>query len=60
MDVYLAHVHCPALTFTVWGRFAAVHLAAGQQARRVLIGRTFLRGMVLVYDGTTGNVQICC
>lgn len=58
-DVYLAQLHVPALGFTQYGRFMAVHLALGGQKHRALIGRSFLQTMMLIYDGRTGNVQIC-
>jgi predicted aspartyl protease len=58
VDVYLAHVHIPSLTFTMYGPFAGVDLIAGGQRHYALIGRTFLRHFNMVYDGTTGNVEL--
>jgi len=58
LDLYLAQIHVPALEFTVAGRFAGVHLAAGQQAHRALIGRTFLRWFSMRYEGRTGAVVL--
>ena len=58
VNMHLAQIHVPALQFTVYGRFAAVHLAAGGQPHRALIGRTFLRNFLLTYDGRTGSVTL--
>lgn len=58
LNVYWAHIDVPALSITQYGRFTGVHLGAGGQPHKVLIGRTFLSGMMLVYDGRTGLVQI--
>src|ERR1035437_1055782 len=44
VNVYLAQVHIPALNWTIYGLFSGVHLAAGGQQHRALIGRTFLQG----------------
>jgi len=56
---YVAQIHLlPPLNFTIYGRFAGVHLAAGGQAHQVLLGRTLLRHFTLFYDGTTGNVLL--
>jgi hypothetical protein len=56
--MHLVQVHFPALSFTVWGAFAGVHLAAGGQLHKALIGRTFLRYYKMVYEGRTGSVII--
>jgi predicted aspartyl protease len=58
VDVYLAQVHVPSLTYTVYGPFAGVDLIAGGQRHYALIGRTFLRHFTMHYEGTTGNVQL--
>ena len=54
--LHLAQIHLPSLRFTVYGEFAAVHLAAGGQPHLALIGRTFLRHVNMVYDGGSGSV----
>lgn len=56
VNIHLAQVYVPALNFTVYGAFAGVHLAAGGQSHRVLIGRTFLRHYTMTYEGRTGTV----
>jgi hypothetical protein len=57
-DMYLAQIHVPSLNFTIYGMFAGVHLAAGGQRHKVLIGRTFLQSFTMVYEGKTGTVTI--
>ncbi|MCW5557814.1 MAG: hypothetical protein KIT22_08285 [Verrucomicrobiae bacterium] len=58
VNVHLAQVFVPALAFTIYGAFSAVHLQAGGQGHKVLIGRTFLRHCRMVYDGLTGGVTL--
>ncbi len=57
-DVYLALIDIPPLGFAQYGRFMGVHLAAGGQPHQVLLGRTLLQTMVLIYDGVHGMVTI--
>ena len=58
VNLHLAQIHVASLGFTIYGRFAAVHLAAGGQPHKALIGRTFLRNYKMTYEGYTGNVVI--
>lgn len=58
VNVHLAQVHVPALSITMLGQFCAVHLSAGGSPHKVLMGRSFLRHLVMTYDGTTGKVII--
>jgi predicted aspartyl protease len=58
VNIHLAQVHVPSLSFTIYGEFAAVDLAAGGQMHQALLGRTFLRSMTMSYDGRTGKVTI--
>jgi predicted aspartyl protease len=57
-NVYLGHIRIAALAHIQYGRFMGVKLAAGGQRHKVLLGRTMLQAMVLIYDGTTGTVRI--
>ncbi len=57
-DVYLALIDIPTLQYAQYGRFMGVHLAVGGQLHQVLLGRTLLRTMMLVYDGVHGTVTI--
>lgn len=56
VNVYLAQIHVPSLSFTIHGRFAGVHLTAGGQRHLALIGRTFLQHFTMIYEGRTGTV----
>lgn len=58
VNIHLAQVHVPSLNTTLYGLFAGVHLAAGGQPHRALIGRTFLQHYTMVYEGRTGTVII--
>jgi hypothetical protein len=58
VNMYLAQIHVPTLTFTIYGAFAGVDLAAGGQIHKALIGRTFLQNFTMVYEGLTGNVKL--
>ena len=57
-DVYLAYVHIPTLDYAQYGRFMGVHLLAGGQPHQVLLGRTLLQTMMLIYDGVHGTATI--
>jgi len=57
-DVYLAHINIFGLEFSQYGRFAGVHLADGQQPHGVLLGRSFLQYVMLMYDGIRGQITI--
>ena len=58
VNMHLAQIHIPELQWTVYGQFADVHLAAGGQPHRALMGRTFLMNFVMTYDGRTGAVAL--
>ena len=58
VNVHLAQIHIPSLGFTLYGPFCAVDLAAGGQPHLALIGRTFLRGFTMIYEGRTGTVTL--
>ena len=58
VQMHLAQIHVPALEMTIVGRFAGVHLHEGGQPHLALMGRTFLRGLTLTYDGRTGSVTL--
>ena len=56
--LYAARVAIPALEIFQFGAFAGVDLAAGGQPHRVLLGRTFLAGTVMIYDGVRAQVTV--
>ena len=51
VNMHLAQIYVLELNWTVYGQFAGVHLVAGGQPHRALIGRTFLMNFVMTYDG---------
>lgn len=57
LNTYLAHITIPALV-TEYGEFTGVHLQAGDQYHRALIGRKLLDDILLIYDGLTGLVRL--
>lgn len=57
-DVYLAYINIMGLEFSQFGRFAGVHLSAGNQPHGVLLGRTFLSNVMLIYDGLRGQITL--
>ena len=56
--LYAARVAIPRLEISEFGAFAGVDLGAGEQPHRVLLGRTFLQGTVMIYDGIRAQVTI--
>jgi hypothetical protein len=58
VNMHLAQIFIPSLNYTIHGAFAGVSLAAGGQQHLALIGRTFLRNFVMVYNGLTGTVAL--
>jgi hypothetical protein len=56
--IYLAQIYIPSLDFTIYGRFAGVHLKAGGQLHRTLLGRSFLHRFEMYYNGKTGDVTL--
>lgn len=58
VNIHLAQIHVPSLDHTIYGMFAGVHLVAGGQMHRALIGRTFLKSFTMTYTGSTGDVTL--
>ena len=58
VTVHLAQIYVPALDFVLYGRLAAVDLEASGIGCHVLLGRTFLQGFTLAYNGPSGHVVI--
>ena len=56
--VFAAQVIIAQLGMKQYGRFAGVDLAGGGQLHSVLLGRTFLQGTVMIYDGRHAQVTI--
>lgn len=58
VDVFVCQFHCPALRFTQYGTFAGVDLEGGGQVHKALIGRTFLKNAIMIYDGARGQATV--
>jgi hypothetical protein len=58
VNVHLAQVFVPSLNFTIYGAFASVDLRAGGQLHSALMGRTFLKHFKMIYEGSTGSVEL--
>ena len=56
VNVHLAQIYVSSLNFTIYGRFAGVHLIAGGQPHKALMGRDFLQNFTMTYSGRTGTV----
>ena len=56
--VFLAKIDFPALSSYEYGRFAGVKLTEGRQRHSVLLGRTFLHNLIMIYDGIHGHVTL--
>jgi hypothetical protein len=57
-NVYLARIYVPDLDRLLFEPFAGVRLEEGEQWHRVILGRPFLRRYRMVYDATSGRVEI--
>jgi hypothetical protein len=57
-DLYLGCIRILDLGYFQWGRFMGVNRKGGGQQHQVLLGRTLLRGMMLVYDGRCGAAEL--
>lgn len=58
LNVHLAQMYVPDLGCSTYGEFAGVNLAGSGQPHGAIIGRNFLRGFSMTYDGPTGKVTI--
>lgn len=56
--IYTARIYVPSLDRLLFQRFTGVKLTEGDQAHRVILGRSFLRPYCLNYEGETGRVEI--
>jgi hypothetical protein len=57
--IYTARIYIPTLGRLLFQQFTGVKLSEGEQWHRVILGRSFLRGYRLIYEGATGQVEIC-
>jgi len=58
VDVYLAQIYVPGLSFTIHGDFSAVQISQAGLPHYALIGRTFPRHFAMVCYGRSGKVMI--
>jgi len=56
--IYTARIYIPKLDKLLFQPFTGVKLREGEQWHQVILGRSFLRGYRLVYDGAAGSVEI--
>ncbi len=56
--IYMGIITSPDLDLLNFGRFIGVDLKDGGQQHDVLIGRTFLRHVIMIYDGIRSQVSI--
>lgn len=56
--VYLARLTVPELGYSHYGQFTGVSLKAGDQFHSVLLGRDFLRHVIIIYDGIREQVTL--
>lgn len=56
--VYLASIVIPQLEIVQYGKFTGVELKTGGQSHGVLLGRGFLKNVIMIYDGTRGQVTV--
>jgi len=56
--VYMAHIYIPLLERSQYGRFAGVDLIDGGQPHGALLGRTFLKNVIMIYDGLRAQVTV--
>ncbi len=57
-NVYLAQILIPSLDMPQYGSFTGVNLVDGGQHHQVLLGRTFLRNTIMIYDGFRAQVTV--
>lgn len=58
VNVYLGHIHIPALNYIQRGNFSGVLLTDGGQEHVALLGRSMLQDMQMVYNGLNGTVTL--
>jgi hypothetical protein len=56
--IYTARIYISKLDKLLFQPFTGVKLSEGEQWHRVILGRSFLRGYRLIYDGSSGAVDI--
>ena len=57
-NVYAAKVIVHHLKLGLQGRFVGIDFIPGDIPQEVILGRTFLEGIVMIYDGIKGEVTL--
>lgn len=57
-NVCLARVNVPSLDWTKTGRFIVVDILDGDQLHAAILGREFLSGFCMMYEGRIGTVVL--
>lgn len=57
-DVYAANLVVHDLELAVQGRFIGIDFIPGDIPQEVILGRTFLEGTIMIYDGLKGEVTL--
>jgi len=57
-EVYLAQIHIPDINFIQYGRFAGADLSGGGQQHQAILGRTFLKNTIMIYDGVRSIITV--
>ena len=57
-NVYAANVVVHDLELAVQGRFVGIDFIPGEIPQEVILGRTFLEGTIMIYDGLRGEVTL--
>ncbi len=57
-SVYMAQAYVPVFGTTHYGRLIGVEMAKSGFSQSALLGRDFLRGHIMIYDGLRGQVTL--
>ena len=58
VNIYTARLYVPGFDLLLFEPFYGVKLKEGGQWHRIVLGRPFLRGYTMTYEGRTGQVVI--
>ena len=57
-NLHMAQIIIPDLNCLLYGQFAGIRLAEGEQPHQALIGRNLLEKFRMIYNGKTGSVLL--
>lgn len=58
VKIYTARIYIPDLDRLIFEPLAGARLNEGEQWHRIILGRPFLRPYRMIYDGTSGKVEV--